>query len=298
MKTKLKCFLSYAHADGDFVQKEIIPLLHELGLDIWWDVERISFGSSIRDEIMKGIRQAHIIVAIFNQHSSYLNFEAGAAIGQNKPILGVCRGQNIPSDLTGISFLKYSEHESHILFSEKFRQAIEILANNLIDKSVLAVAEGNSKIIGINIGTDNFDVEQELRFTADFLSLIKKVSGFESLSLLQTRKGSFTSFFSIDFKYWANLIEKIIFFIPEWQKKKSENLKIHAEIRKVEAETNHLNMESKIAEERLKIEQANAMLELLEKYKELGIKVQFGDEVLLSLDQKGLLSVTKPETLE
>lgn len=297
MRTKLKCFLSYAHADRDFVQKEIIPVLQELGLDVWWDAERISFGSSIRDEIMKAIRQAHLIVAVLSQNSANLNIELGVAIGQNKPIVGIFREKYVPFNLLHINLLKYSESEGHV-FSVKLRRAVEILINSLIDKSVLAVAEGNSKIIGINIGTDNFDVEQELRFTADFLSIVKKISGFESLSLLQTRKGSFTSFFSIDFKYWANLIEKIIFFIPEWQKKKAENLKIHAEIRKVEAETNHLNIESRIAEERLKIEQANAMLELLEKYKVLGIKVQFGDEVLLSLNQNGLLSITKPESIE
>lgn len=297
MKTKLKCFLSYAYADRNFVQKELVPILHELGLDAWDASERITIGSPFKDEILRGIRESHIIIAVFNQLNPNVNFEVGAAAGQNKPILGIFMGESIPFDLQDIFFLKYSESAKHI-FSAKFRRAVEIFINNLIAKSVLAVAEVNSKIIGISIGTENLDVEQELRFTADFLSLIKKISGFDSLSLLQTRKGSFTSFFSIDFKYWANLIEKIIFFIPEWQKKKVENLKIHAEIKKVEAETNHLNIESKIAEERLKIEQANAMLELLQKYKELGIKVQFGDDVLLSIDNNGLLSITKPETIE
>ncbi len=297
MRGKMKCFLSYSYTDRDFVQKELVPILHELGLDAWDARERINHASSFKDEILNGIRESFIIIAIFNHLSPNVDFEVGVAAGQNKPILGIFTGESIPFDLQEIFFLKYSESEKHI-FSANFRKAVKITAKNLIDKSVLAAIEGDRKIIGTSIGTNGFDIEQELRFTADFLSLIKKISGSDSLSLIQTRKGSFTSFFSIDLKHWANLIEKIIFFIPEWQKKKVENLKIHAEIKKIEAETTKLHTESRIAEERLKIEQANAMLELIDKYRELGIKVQFGNEVLLSIDKDGLLSVDHPEVLK
>ena len=42
-----------------------------------------------------------------------------------------------------------------------------------------------------------------------------------------------------------------------------ENLKIHTEIKKIEAEADHINTSSRIAEERLKIEQAEAMVKIL-----------------------------------
>ena len=89
----------------------------------------------------------------------------------------------------------------------------------------------------------------------------------------------------------------MIFFIPEWRKKKAENLQILSETKKIEAEINHINTNTMIAEERLRIEQAEAMARLLEKYKELGIKVQFGEEMLLSLDPTGMLTVKEPERL-
>ena len=40
------------------------------------------------------------------------------------------------------------------------------------------------------------------------------------------------------------------------------------------------------------------MLDLFERYKSLGVKVQFGEEILLSVDESGLVNVEIPERLE
>ncbi len=40
------------------------------------------------------------------------------------------------------------------------------------------------------------------------------------------------------------------------------------------------------------------MLDLLERYKSLGVKVQFGGEILLSVDESGLINIEKPERLK
>jgi hypothetical protein len=159
-------------------------------------------------------------------------------------------------------------------------------------------AAETDRVVGISVGQDSFDIERQLRFTVDFLALIQEISGSRDLRLVQTRKGSFSSFFTLDLKPWAELIEKILFFIPEWKKRKAQNLKIHAEIKKIEAETNQLNTNTKIAERRAQIEEAGAMLELLEKYQALGVRIQFGEEVLVSVDERGLINVDKPERLD
>jgi hypothetical protein len=297
MAYRPKCFLSYAHVDQGFLRDEIVPILSDLGLDVWVDYERTDLGAFIPDVILEGIRQAQIIIAVFNRRSTYVNFEVGAALGQGKPALAIVRDyQYIPTDLKHLTFLRYSESENQA-FRQALHRAIVIITNNLIDKSTMEAA-GTNRIIGIEIGLNISDIEQELRFTADFLSLVKKISGSPEVSLIQTRKGTFTSFFSLDLRAWAELIEKILFFIPEWQKKKAENLKTLAETKKIEAETNQINANTRISEERLKIEQTEAMIRLLEKYRELGIKVQFGEEVLLSLDPTGTLTVKRPERLE
>lgn len=130
------------------------------------------------------------------------------------------------------------------------------------------------------------------------LILNKKITGSTEIVLIETTKGSFNSFFSIDFKSCADLIEKILFFIPEWRKKKAVTLKIKAETEKIIAETNHLNTTSKIAEEKLKIEQAKFMFNLFLKYKELGVKIQIDDDLLLTLKPDGSLLIKKPDKLD
>lgn len=296
MARNLKCFLSYAHVDKEFVHHEISPILRELGLDVWVDYERITIGSSIQDAILKGIREAHLIVAVLNRRSTYVNFEIGAAIGQAKPTLAVLREQEVPSDLMGLSYLRWVDSYD-VQFRKKFRHAIEVISHNPIDETIYKAAE-NERIVGISIGHKNTDIEKQLRFTVDILALLQEISGTRDIQLVQARKGSFTSFFSLDLRPWAELIKKIIFFIPEWKKKKLQNLQIQADFDKTIAEKEQIESTTKINERQAQIEQEGAMLDLLERYKSLGIKVQFGEKVLLSVDESGLVNIEKPERIE
>ncbi len=296
MATNLKCFLSYAHVDKDFVLHEIAPVLKELGLDIWVDYERIPIGGAIQDAILKGIREAHLIVAVLNRRSTYVNFEVGAAIGQAKPTLAVLREKDIPSDLMGLSYLRWIDSYDE-KFRHNFRHAIEVITHNPIDETIYKAAE-NERIVGISIGHGNADIEKQLRFTVDLLALLQEVSGTRDVQLVQARKGSFSSFFSLDLRPWAELIEKVIFFIPEWKKRKLQNLQIQANFDKTNAEKEQIESTTSINERQAHIEQAGAMLDLFERYKSLGVKVQFGEEILLSVDESGLINVEKPERLE
>jgi hypothetical protein len=63
------------------------------------------------------------------------------------------------------------------------------LNENIIDKSDFEFAEGK-KLIGIQIGFENSDYEQELRLTADLIRLLKEISGSENIKLIQPSKGS------------------------------------------------------------------------------------------------------------
>ncbi len=296
MRRNLKCFLSYAHVDKDFVYHEIVPVLKELGLDVWLDYERIPIGDSIQDAIMKGIREAHLIVAVLNRRSTYVNFEVGAAIGQTKPTLAVLREQDLPSDIMAISYMRWLDSQD-AQFRDQFRRAIEVITHNPIDETIYTAAE-NERIVGISIGQYNTDIEKQLRFTVDILALLQEISGTRDIQLVQARKGSLSSFFSLDLRPWAELIEKVIFFIPEWKKRKLENLQIQAELDKAYAEKEQIESTTRINERQAQIEQAGAMLDLFERYKTLGVKVQFGEKILLSVDESGLINVEKPERLE
>lgn len=296
MARNLKCFLSYAHVDKEFVLGEVAPVLKELGLDVWMDYERIQIGSYIQDAIMKGIREAHLIVAVLNRRSTYVNFEIGAAMGQAKPTLAILREKDVPSDLMGLSYLRWLDSYDE-RFRHNLRHSIEVITYNPIDETIYKAAE-SERIVGISIGQGNTDIEKQLRFTVDVLALLQEISGSRDLQLVQARKGSLSSFFSLDLRPWAELIEKVIFFIPEWKKKKLENIQIQADIDKTNAEREQIESETRINERHAQIEQAGAMLDLLERYKSLGVQIQFGQEVLLSVDESGLINVEKPERLK
>lgn len=296
MARKLNCFLSYAHVDKDFVRDEIVPILYQLGLDVWIDYEQIPLGGLIPDAIMKGIREADLIVAVLNRRSTYVNFELGAAIGQAKPTLAVLREQDIESDLRNLSYLPWL-NSINPEFKQQFRRAIEIITHNPIDETIYKAAE-TERVVGISVGQDNLNIEQQLRFTVEILALLQEISGSREVQLVQARKGSFSSFFSFDLKPWADLIEKIIFFIPEWKKKKLENLQIQINIEKTIAEKEQIESTTRINERGSQLEQAKAMLDLLERSKSLGVKIQFGEKLLLSVDKEGLINVGKPERLE
>lgn len=295
MQYRPKCFLSYAHLDKKLIKEEILPVLNELEIDYWLDEEQISLGKSIMDSLMKGIIEADFIISIFNRDSQWINFELGAAIGQNKPIIGIYRDSpNIPSYLWHIRHIQYRNNSFD--FRNSLRNAIEILSENVIDKTIFELNKGK-KIIGIRVGFDKIDFEEELRFTADFVSLIKEVSQAGKIDLVETGKGSFKSFFSIDTKAWAELLEKVIFFIPEWQKRKADNLKIISEVKQIEANTKKIESEISISEQKLKMEQAEKMVNLLLKYKELGVKFQIDDDILLSLNPSGVLGIKEPREI-
>jgi hypothetical protein len=296
MARNLKCFLSYAHVDKEFVLGEVAPVLKELGLDVWVDYERIQIGSYIQDAIMKGIREAHLIVAVLNRRSTYVNFEIGAAMGQAKPTLAILREKDIPSDLMGLSYLRWIDSYDE-RFRHNLRHSIEVITHNPIDETIYKAAE-SERIVGISIGQGNTDIEKQLRFTVDILALLQEISGSRDLQLVQARKGSLSSFFSLDLRPWAELIEKVIFFIPEWKKRKLENMQVQANIEKTNAEREQIESETRINERQAQIEQAGAMLDLLERYKSLGVQIQFGQEVLLSVDENGLMSIEKPERLK
>jgi nucleoside 2-deoxyribosyltransferase len=294
--SKNKCFLSYAHSDKVFVQNTILPILNELNLRIWLDINEIEVGASIYDTIVKGLREADFVIAVFNGRSSYVNFEVGAALGQGKPVLAILTdAQQVPTDIRNFNFIYFNQNKI-LEFIANLKRAIQLLNENIIDKSDFEFAEGK-KLIGIQIGFENSDYEQELRLTADLIGLLKEISGSENIKLIQPSKGSLKSLLSIDLKSWAELVEKIIFFIPEWKKKQAENQKIIAEIHEIEARARKTNSEANKIDIETKIQQADAFLNLIEKGRALGLKLQLDDDLLL-LSGQGEIKIKQPETIE
>jgi len=285
MKNK-KCFISYAHTDKEAVQKDLIPILRNLNLNVWFDENQLAFGENIFEGILKGIREADFIIAYFNGRSSYVNFEIGSAIGQNKPVIAVLNDKySYPTDIRNLNYVYYNDNNVQN-FKENLSRAIQIAQENVIDKLDIAL-NPNRKLIGIEVGTESKNYQEELRITADLISFLEELSGTTDFQLVQTSKGCLKSLLSLDLKAWAELLEKIIFIVPEMKKRKAERLKIEAETEKIKVETNDKETDTKI-------KQANALLDIIERSNKLGLKLQIDDDLIL-LNNDNILRIKEPE---
>jgi len=162
---------------------------------------------------------------------------------------------------------------------------IHIVQENVINKLDIALNR-SKKLIGIQIGTIRRNYQEELRITADLIDFLEDLSN-TNIQIEQTSKGSLKSLLSIDFESLTKLVEKIIYIIPELKNRKVKNLKIEAEIRKIDAET-----EAQMTE--TKIKQANALLDIFERSQKLGLKLQLADEMLV-LNGYDILRIKEPE---
>lgn len=286
-----KCFISYAQVDEDFAYDNIIYVLKELDIDIWIAGEQIKPGFSITETIIDGIRQSDIVICLLNRRSTFVNFEVGAALGNNKPVLAIIDEYeyDIPSDLRYLNYLPY-RNLSLDGFLERLKKSINNILETVIDKAAFAY-NPKEKIIGISVGTGSEDFAGQLAFTSAFIDFIKDVTDKPDINLLQTSKGSLKSLVSLDLKSWAELVEKIVFFIPELKKRKQDRLKVEADIRKTDAETNQINVNTKIR-------QAEAFLDIAERYQRLGFTIQIDDDLLILQSPNGQLTFKQPPRIE
>lgn len=282
---RIKCFISYAHSDKQTVRMNIVPILEELDIDCWLDENMIRPGDIAMNLIFEGIKRADFILAYLNGHSSYVNFEIGSAIGQNKPVIIVLNEKHsYPSDFRNFHCIYYNENKIQI-FRSSLARAIHVVRENVIDKLDIALNH-SKKLIGIQIGTIRRNYQEELRITADLIDFLEDLSN-TYIQVEQTSKGSLKSLLSIDFKSLTELVEKIIFIVPELKNRKAKNLKIEAETRKINAETEGQMTETKI-------KQANALLDIIERSQKLGLKLQLADELLV-LNGNNILRIKEPE---
>jgi hypothetical protein len=286
-----KCFISYAQVDVDFVYDNIRYIVKELGIDIWDEGERILPGATISESIVYGIKQSDIVIFLLDRRSSLINFEVGVALGNNKPVLAIIDEYkyDVPSNLRHLNYLAYRGDNLNT-FRERLRTSINNILETVIDKAVFA-DNTDTKIIGISVGSDRDDFAGQLAFTSAFIDFIKYITDKPQIRLIQTSKGSLKSLISLDLKSWAELVEKILFFIPELKKRKLDRLKVEAEIRKSDAETNQINVNTKI-------KQAEAFLDIAERYQKLGFKIQIDNDLLILQSQDGQLTFKQPPRIE
>jgi len=297
MKNK-KVFLSYSWADKDFVINQIIPILNELNLNIpSFNDLHINIGESWHDSILSYINSADIFVVYINGANTNVGFEIGTAMGNSKPIVPIINSEyKIPFNIASFNYVIY-DGKAIDDFKRNFKRTLLIVQENVIDKMNFSINRLESqdmispkvsrKLIGIKLGEQFHNIEEELLITAELIKLTKDIIGTKDVELIQTSRGSFKSLFSINLEDWAKLLEKLIFFIPELKKKNAERVKIEAETQKILIETNAIKVETNI-------KQYQAFLDIIERSKIIGLKLQI-DEDLIFINTSDMLMIKKPE---
>lgn len=84
-------FLSYAHRDDEWT-REFVRQLNTVGINVWWDEEKIAVGDTFAEKIEEGLRSSDYVIFILDSESSsssWLSFELGAALGMGKRVIAV-----------------------------------------------------------------------------------------------------------------------------------------------------------------------------------------------------------------
>ena len=290
-----KCFIIYSTPESEeFVNRAVIPILRDNHNNIAVRIEReeISFGGNIISKIVKGILEADFIICVFDRYSFYLELEIATAFGANKPIIALVEGNlNISPNIFNSTYVIRYDRNGFNYSHTQLKKSVRVLTEQVIDKITLQNTMHGNKIIGIAVGNEFNDFELELRFIAEFIKFVKNNTRNPKINLIQSSKGSFKSLINIDLTSLAELVEKIIFIIPELKKRKLDRIKVEADINKTNAETREINIETDI-------KQAEAFAKLLKKYQKLGITIQMDRDLLITQTAEGILTFKTPENLE
>jgi hypothetical protein len=104
-------FISYSH-DDENVAQELRDSLRKKNLG-WIDEARIAGGGAIRQKVKDSLQQASAIIVLVSKQSlksEWVQFEIGAALAMNKPVIPILIGQTdaetvLPDWLQGIVYI-------------------------------------------------------------------------------------------------------------------------------------------------------------------------------------------------
>ena len=104
-------FISYAHADAQFVRDQLLPALQQLGYAVWLDLDSISGSTEWQSAITQGIQNASVVIVALSPNScasAFVERELGYAQSCKRPILPVIiEGCQLPQSLQWLGQLQW-----------------------------------------------------------------------------------------------------------------------------------------------------------------------------------------------
>jgi hypothetical protein len=129
-----RVFLSYAHADKDWI-KGIVELLPKMGLIPEWDTD-ISGGTAFDDEIRRRIARSHVFMPLVTLNSCnrpWVHQEIGYALGIGVPVIPVAAGALPEGMLSGTQaiYVKEDLDRDNIEVSQSIDDAVKRIDERL-----------------------------------------------------------------------------------------------------------------------------------------------------------------------
>ena len=260
----------------------ILPVLDETDYIIRTIADATPEYESVYDLTVKLVKDSDLLITNISNFNANNSYELGLAHAWGKPtIIFSEKIENVPPNfarmpLISTNFAEISGSESSdklkkVLFT-KIR-AIE-KEKGLIDKTTKRFSL-SGKLVSIHFDSKPIDPVVSFRHVSELLKCFEEILGHRDFKLVEIHNNSLNSIIELSLSDIATLIEKIIFFIPEWRKKNAEIMRINAQTRKIEVET--ANIESATNKN-----EAETLINLLKSHRELGYKrITFGNKLII-----------------
>lgn len=305
-QTEKMCFISYAWSNrraSSVIREVIRPALAELG---WHhaDPQDAVVGTAIYDFIVRSIRRSQLFICDLSRSNPNVLYELGLAHAWGIPTLVLSEAiDSVPFDIsTKYQVLIYSDTpESHELLRGRlieFLSRMEQQRPSLLAPSYRRYLD-TRRAISIELFSPKLDAIRASTVLHEVLSILDKIEPLRGARLDEVRIGSFGAWVSSNLESITNLLEKIVFFIPEWRKKNAERVKIEAEARVLLAQANKLNADAQEVRRDSGRRDAEALLDMIARSRNMGLtRVTIGNRLRIESDEEGRVTVGLPEERE
>jgi hypothetical protein len=296
------CFIAYPWKSRNaerMMQEVIYPVLNEKNWEMV-DPRYFQFGISIYDAIVKYIKFSNLFICDVTYSNPSVIYELGLAHAWGTPTIVLAENiESIPFDIASkYQILLYSKDIEQLrIIKENFYKLLssfEERTPSLLPPSYKRYIDLN-RTISIEIFTNPSSAIEALQYTYKTLECLGRIEILKERSLDDVRIGSFGAWVSANIETIANLIEKIIFIVPEWKKKNAECLRIEAESKLLLAQAEKESAEAEAIRKNIDRENADKLFELMQRGKSLGpARLTIGNKIRIESDEEGRVLIGPP----
>ena len=296
------CFLSYPFTRGyrEVFTKAVLPTLRRHGWETLDPRTRFAPGDHIHDWIVKAIRSCQLVLCDFSDASPNTSYEIGLANAWGKRTIILSRAiEKVPFDIaTKFPMLLYSADPEGV--EAIAGQLGAILAQmerdrpTLEEPSLLRYVD-RSSAISIEVFSQDVDALDVLGHTYRLLRALADLEDLHGVTIQEMRTGSLGTWLAANIDKVTSLVEKLVFFVPEWKKKMAGKIRIDAESDLLRARAEYVRAQADEVRMESNRKNAEALLEVLRATQDVGAtRLTLGDMLSLETRDDGSIWIGPP----